>query len=239
MRNAAAAAANRVQVKATPANFRFRDAMPANLRSYGSLNPPPLPFVMEHDTVPSSSSMVPATNPRKSFRDDIRDDLAAFHIASTPDKVLATPAVARAGPVQPSKSAANDGFIPPSSPIMSRKSATISQRHLVIPEEDEPEPSSPVLPRLFETPIKQKPSSTVFAHDPFTSTPPAPPRARPVVFATPAKKATPSISAPVIPAAAEVKQEITAPNDTTDNSAPAMSLYQQMGWDDDFDALIS
>lgn len=210
-----------MQVKATPANFRFRDAFSADSRGIDNIYPPP-PRT-EFDTIPSSSSIVPGTAPRKSFRDDLRDDLAAFHIASTPAKSA----------TQFAKPSVNYDFIPPSSPIISRKTAPAARTYPTIPEEAEIEPSSPVLARIFETPVKQRAQLPPTFTDEIGSTPPEP-RPRTVLFATPAKKAL--TSAPAAPSAPAERTRVS----TTSHTQPASTLYQQMGWDDDYyDNLIS
>ncbi|KAF3764973.1 hypothetical protein M406DRAFT_258833 [Cryphonectria parasitica EP155] len=225
-----AAAASRVQVKATPANFRFRDAVAGDARGFGTFNAP-----MQRtgfDLIPSSSSVIPGTAPRKSFRDDLRDDLATFHIASTPDKVCATPAAARMGAPQLEQSIANDTCIPPSSPIMSRKKATPAQSHLSIPEEPDTGPSSPVLPRIFETPAKQR--STPFPtsmDENITSTPPKPRPSMDILFVTPAKRVSTSVPAETTEATLNDTTKVT-------NNHSAPTLYEQMGWNSDYDDLF-
>lgn len=216
------AAANRVQVKATPANYRFKDAVSGDTRTYGSFNS--LPPKRDLDVLPSSSSVVPNTAPRKNFRDDLRDDLAAFHIASTPNKIHESPAAVNRSTAQP---LANHNCIPESSPIMTRKTAPASRDYLTIPSAaGDIGPSSPILPRIFETPIKKRTTTipSTFENQNITSTPPEPqPR---LVFTTPAKKAVPTS----IPA--------TVPELAGDISNSTSTLYQQMGWEDDFDALF-
>lgn len=221
MRNAAAAAAaaNRVQVKATPANYRFKDAVSEDSRSYGSFIA--LPPRVDLEVIPSSSSVVPNTAPRKSFRDDLRDDLAAFHIASTPNKVLDSPAACATQP------AAHRSYIPESSPIMARRTAPPSGDYLTVPgAAGDIEPSSPVLPRNFGTPVKRRTTTLapIFDDQSISSSPPEP-RPR-LVFATPAKKAVPTS----VPAAAL--------ESIPHNCNPTSALYQQMGWEDNFDALF-
>lgn len=204
-----------MQVKATPANFRFRDALSAESGGFGNFNPPP-PGT-DFDTIPSSSSVVPATAPRRTFRDDLRDGLASFHIASTPNKQA----------TQFSKPSVNYDFVPPSSPIISRKPAPAARTHPAIPEEAEAEPSSPVLARIFKTPIKQSAQPPPTFTDQIGSTPPEP-RPNSVSFVTPAKMA---------PTSAPTESNQVR---TTSHAQPASTLYQQMGWDDDYyDALIS
>lgn len=221
VRNAAAAASNRVQVKATPANYRFKDAVSGDTRSYSSFNL--LPPKTDLEMIPSSSSVIPSTAPRKSFRDDLRDNLAAFHIASTPNKVLESPAAATRSISQP---ATNHKCVPESSPIMARRTAPASHDYLTVPAAGDIGPSSPVLPRIFETPVKQRTMTVpdTFDTQNISSTPPEP---RPkLVFATPAKKTAPTSVPDVVP------QSIG------DVCNPTSTLYQQMGWEDDFDGLF-
>lgn len=236
IRNAAAAAVNRVQVKATPANHRFRDAINGESHRHGNFHvPPPRP---EFDVIPSSSSVVPNTAPRKQvvFRDELRDGLAAFHIASTP--VAASQrggnVVAQAtGPSSPP----NDHCIPESSPIMARwKAPPVSRRGdymLTIPEADDLAPSSPVLPRVFETPVKRRSTTAVlpstFEDDENIGSTPPEPTAKPLVYDTPAKKDPTSA---LVAAPLEPEPVVSSYNNTGGD------LYQQMGWEDDFDALF-
>lgn len=226
IRNAVAAAASKVQVKATPANYRFKDAVSGDTGSYGSFNA--LPPKADLDAIPSSSSCIPNTAPRKSFRDDLRDNMAAFHIASTPNKVLESPVTAPGGSTQLT---AAYNYIAESSPIVARRTApapaTAPRDYLTVPGAAvDAGLSSPVLPRIFETPVKQRTTTLLptFDDQAITSTPPEP-RLR-LVFATPVKKAPPTS----VPTA--------APELTHNNRNPATALYHQMGWEDDFDALF-
>lgn len=179
-------------------------------RSYGSFNIPPPRNQLE--AIPSSS-IVPSTAPRNG----LRDGLEAFHIASTPiaSKMQANAVPDSAAPPRPNM---NDPFAQLSSPLMSRRTALDTKTYLDVPSLDAA-PSSPILPRLFATPVKQRPpSDTAFINDIVTSTPPAP-RHTATLFATPAKKAPTS-----------------APPMATEPSEPSkktgLSIYQQLGWDD-------
>ncbi|KUI65809.1 hypothetical protein VM1G_01867 [Cytospora mali] len=209
-----AASKPQVQVKATPANYRFKDAMPAaDWRNYGSFNlPPPR---TDLDMIPSSS-IVPSTAPRQA----LRDDLEAFHIASTPvAKRLQANTVPDSAVAPQFSKPTNDASLQPSSPLMSRKTAPTGQSYLTAPELDNA-PSSPILPRLFETPVKQRSSNTAtFTDEIFQSTPPQPRRAT-TLFATPVKKA---------PTSAPTAADTSA---TGELGKPALSIYQQLGWDD-------
>ncbi|KAL2288066.1 hypothetical protein FJTKL_04218 [Diaporthe vaccinii] len=200
-----------IQVKATPANYRFKDAVStSDQRSYGSFHiPAPR---MELPAIPSSS-VIPSTAPRNG----LRDGLEAFHIASTPiaNKLQANTVADSAAPLKPTL---NDPFTQPSSPLMARRGAPNTQTHLEIPSIDI-FPSSPTLPRLFATPIKQKYSANIaLVNELVTSTPPGP-RQTATLFVTPAKKAPTSA-----PPAAE------QPNEPSNK--PALTIYQQLGWDD-------
>lgn len=200
-----------IQVKATPANYRFKDAVSTlDQRSYGSFHiPAPR---MELPAIPSSS-VIPSTAPRNG----LRDGLEAFHIASTPiaNKLQANAVADSAAPL---KSTMNDPFTQPSSPLMARRAAPNTQTHLQIPSIDI-SPSSPTLPRLFATPVKQKSSANMaFVNEIVTSTPPGP-RQTAALFVTPAKKAPTSA-----PPAAE------QPNEPSNK--PTLTIYQQLGWDD-------
>lgn len=200
-----------IQVKATPANYRFKDAVStSDQRNYGSFNIPPPRTQLE--AIPSSS-VIPSTAPRNG----LRDGLEAFHIASTP---IASKLQAHAVPdsAAPSRPIMNDPFAQPSSPLLSRRAAPNTQTHLHVPSIDI-SPSSPTLPRLFATPVKQRTSATTaFVNEIVTSTPPGP-RHTATLFATPAKKAP--TSAPLA----------TEPSIAPSNK-PALSIYQQLGWDD-------
>lgn len=218
-RNAPAAA--RAQVKATPANYRFKDVVSGDARNHGSFNAP-LPRVGP-DIQPSSSSVIPNTAPRKPFRDDLRDDLAAFHIANTP-------AAARRVMAQAAKPRPDESCIPESSPIAARKTAPALHGYLTIPRATgDMAPSSPILPRISETPTKRHVTQLPpkFDGEIITSTPPEP-RAK-QVFVTPAKNA---------PALTSVA--VAASNSTRINYvAASRNIFQQMGCeDDDFDALF-
>lgn len=200
-----------VQVKATPANYRFKDAVSTSgQRIYGSFNIPPPRNQLE---VVPSSSVVPST----ATRNGLRDGLKAFHIASTPiaSKMQTNALPESAATLGPNM---NDLSAQPSSPLMSRRAAPDTKTYLEVQSLDAA-PSSPILPRLFATPVKQRPlSNTADINDIVTSTPPAL-RHTATLFATPAQKAP--TSAP--PLAAE-------PNEPS--KATGLSVYQQLGWDD-------
>lgn len=221
--------------------------MPADSRNHSSLNLT-APRT-ELAALPSSSSMIPSTAPRKGFRDDLRNDLAAFHIASTPDKVLTTPVAVPQGAAPLDRPATNDAFILPSSPIMARKpaaAAAMARDYLAVPGAvDMIGPSSPVLPRLFETPIKQRPVMNNTEQEDITSTPPEPlnvkmmKATKSVLFETPAKRASATSAPafhPVVASAGQARHGAVNNHNSSTAIKPALTLDQQLGWDDyDFD----
>lgn len=227
--------------------------MPADYRGYGSLNLP-APRT-ELAAIPSSSSMIPSTAPRKGFRDDLRNDLAAFHIASTPDKVLATPVAAPGGAAPVGRPTTKDAFILPSSPIMARKpaAAALKRDYLAVPRGavDTIGPSSPILPPLFETPVKQHPvvNNSSTEQEDITSTPPEPhdikfmKTTKSVLFETPAKRTSTFTSAPASAAPTEQPSRGRGNYNNNNDGNPAgktkpatagaaLTLAQQLGWDD-------
>lgn len=227
IRNAAAAAASRIQVKATPANYRFKDAVGGNPRSYASFNAPPPRKAPDLDAIPSSSTVIPDTLPRNSFRNHIGDHLDAFHVASTP-------AGARKATAQTAKYVPSENCIPESSPIMARRTAPAPPRNSLSVSGaagGDLALSSPVLPRIFETPVKRRTAALpqIFEDENISSTPPEP-RSK-LIFATPAKKTLSSV--PVVESPLEPE-----PPAQNSHGIASGNLYQQMGWEDDFDTLF-
>jgi DNA replication regulator SLD3 len=125
-----------VQVKATPANNRFRDVLATGARS--------LQTEAGFDAIPSSSSMIPSSTMPRKFANMI--DRSSTPTAQK-DSIEATPLKPQAPPTL---------VEPLSSPIMARKAApSAGSRHLTVaPFSDLP--SSPCLPTLFETPIQSR-----------------------------------------------------------------------------------
>lgn len=111
-----------------------------------------------------------------------------------------------------------------------------AQNHPSIPEEADMEPSSPVLPRIFETPAKQRAFlPPTFTSENITSTPPAPRATTNIPFGTPVKKAPTSVPTAAAP---DVTAGLADGQDDTNNDQPALTLYGQMGWNDDYDNLF-
>lgn len=152
--------ASAVQVKATPANNRFKDVLAAE-QSPSQLSP----FL---DIPPSSASVVPASTVARKFTNRLGTTQPADRAHTTPARPAAssTPSIPATGlrPMQ-------HGGIAPSSPLMARKAApplfAQAQQHqqqqqqprshyLSVPPrraDVEMLPSSPGLDALFETPV--------------------------------------------------------------------------------------
>lgn len=129
-----------VQVKATPANNRFRDVLSAESRS-GSAH------VSATALPPSSAPFVPDTAPRRGTRD--------FFEAFTSSAVKETPARTSISAGRPLGQ--DDAVIPPSSPLMARKSTGQHSLHVA----DSPTRSRPRVDRspspgvrVHDTPVK-------------------------------------------------------------------------------------
>ncbi|KAG7119198.1 hypothetical protein HYQ45_015228 [Verticillium longisporum] len=173
-----------VQVKATPANNRFRDAL---AEAGGSAKMPAMSMP------PSSASMIPSTAQRRSTAD--------FFGSFSSSAVKATPSRPRAS--APLGAPHDEPSIPPSSPLMARKPA---RQQLAVPA------ATPARPR----PRAMRSPSPIGAH----------------VFDTPVEAAT-SFSLPEDEIAATPVMKTAAPAEKK-----ASSIYEKLGWDDDFDDLL-
>lgn len=210
-----------VQVKATPANNRFRDAMPAHEPRVPGLSLPEI-ITDEMDAIPSSSSVVPSSTAPKRVAMNILDS-PAITITTTPTagKIQATPA-ARLPPIPAPMLRVPCGgspAIPPSSPILTRKAAVAGghhhqqQHHLFVARSHvgAASPSPRPAGGLFETPLK--PRSAMgggrSGDDDVAALAETPEPVRPLRLAGGGKPA------------ADAKQQLT--------------IYQTLGWDDDDD----
>lgn len=152
-----------VQVKATPANNRFKDAFAAD-----KAQSQPTPF---HDAAPSSASVIPASTLPRKFANRIpapTRPATGGRVQATPVRPTSTSSIPATGlrPVQETPG------IFPSSPIMARKAApaplpppvfALAQprsKNLPVPAADRfgagDIPSSPGLGTLFETPVMSR-----------------------------------------------------------------------------------
>lgn len=154
--------ASAVQVKATPANNRFKDVLAAEkAESQSPVFDPP----------PSSAQVVPASTLPRKFADRLPNPSLppADRVHATPARPTSfTPATTSFRPIQETPAPAPNQNILPSSPIMARKAAPpppppafapAAQQHrqsnsyLHVPASRFDIPSSPGLGVLFETPI--------------------------------------------------------------------------------------
>ncbi|KAM0279491.1 hypothetical protein ACHAQH_004551 [Verticillium albo-atrum] len=127
-----------VQVKATPANNRFRDAL-ADDGGSAKISTMSIP--------PSSASMIPSTAQRRSTAD--------FFGSYSSSAVKATPSRPRAS--APRREPHDEPSIPPSSPLMARKPARQQPVPTTTPARPQPRAMrspSPVGVHIFDTPVK-------------------------------------------------------------------------------------
>jgi len=206
------AAQQAVQVKATPANNRFKDVLAAESQS--QRYPQSALGLDEADMVPSSSSVVPSsTAPRRA-----RDIFSSAAIVSTPmtGKVQSTPT--RASGLDSSRLQvpnANIGVLP-SSPILARKVAPSNASRLAAPSgvARRANPSGGIQSSsgskgLFETPLK--PRSYMTALSPLAGTP---------------TKSAPQVADAIVQNATDTEVLADA------GGSKGVSIYQRMGWDD-------
>lgn len=213
-----------VQVKATPANNRFKDVM-ATSRGGGLA----LPEVIrdDMDAAPSSSSVVPSsTAPKRT----IVDLLNSPAIAMTP--IAGSKSHASSGRLQFHGHDDGSPAIPPSSPIMTRKAAgparnTSQGQYLSVPGSGVAArvAASPCHGRtsLFETPPKPRSSGTSHHHTVEIDETPV----KPLRLPGGGRRGS-SAAEPPAPLDAE---------SGTGGGAKQLTIYQQLGWDDDYDDL--
>lgn len=198
-----------IKVKATPLHNRFRDAVAGDAQSPSVEWP--LSRVTAKDPPPSSGvSVIPATAPRKSFRDALQNsaDDALDTVQATParpplvDRIDVTPVAPGAIAATPARQTkTRDEMFPAeeldvvgSSPLMQRKN----------------------VPRQLPGPIRTVDSSVV--------------RSLSDAFRTPVKKPKPSPSGPAWGGKVDEKAAPAEPG-------KKMSVYERLGWDNDFDDL--
>ena len=162
-----------VKIKATPLHNRYRDTMAG--QSQPAPVAWPLPRLVSNDPPPSSGgSVIPATAPRKGFRDALQNSVSpAFDvIGSTParkpmvDMIDATPAAQTSAiastPVRqtarPAMQPAGEQSILQSSPLMPRRAAP--SQYLAVPKSGASRPADlsgvRSLKDIFRTPVKPK-----------------------------------------------------------------------------------
>ncbi|KAL2020893.1 hypothetical protein VTK56DRAFT_7884 [Thermocarpiscus australiensis] len=219
-----------VQVKATPANNRFKDALAADT-SLSQQGPSP-------DAPPSSASVVPSSTLPRKFANRLGDSGRAGATTGQADRVQTTPARAAffaggAGlrPVQETPLG-----MPPSSPIMARKAAPVApalapaqprSQHLSIPKSHVGAdlPSSPGLAGLFETPIAPRSAKDRLI----------------VVDDTPIRSRLPFGGGDAANRSARPNELGKGGTGLENGGLMEMSIYQRLGWDttdlDDIDVM--
>lgn len=195
-----------VQVKATPANNRFRDALGGgNAQSQQ---------VFSLESIPSSAVIPSSTLPRKFTNALVATSVRTTQVTVSSKQTMtiqATPAKL----VRPSMLQAimETPAILDSSPIMARKGAPAPgpPSILSVPQNDFDLPSSPGLPGLFETPIATKTTKRNFIID------------------TPIKSRLPTTGGGGGGLATMVeKREVENRNEDQ-----PVSIYARLGWEDD------
>ena len=166
-----------IKIKATPLHNRYRDPMAGH--SQPAPVAWPLPRLGAHEPPPSSNgSVIPATAPRKGFRDALQSSASpAFDvITSTParrsvvDRIDATPARTSTIAATPVRSSVKPASLPeeeslpadeimlPSSPLMARKAPP--SQYLAVPRSGASRSADisgvRSLKDLFRTPVKPK-----------------------------------------------------------------------------------
>ncbi|KAI0442987.1 DNA replication regulator SLD3-domain-containing protein [Xylaria telfairii] len=214
---------NRFQsiVKATPVGTRFHDVLakgndsqPALLHRFNAV---------AEEQAPPSSSMVPASAPRKRNREAAFGSEPAAPrtlVPSRTDQIMATPA--KSSNLNPNFLSApqpDEGVVLASSPVMSRKisqpSFVTKTRPATLGHRDsgiEIPPSPGGLSVLAETPVKLRQNNAKASMDNY-------------VIVTPVKKRLSgnAVDAPVAK---------TKVNDIENNPTKKMSIFERLGWDD-------
>ncbi|KAB5551193.1 DNA replication regulator SLD3-domain-containing protein [Coniochaeta sp. 2T2.1] len=247
-----------IQVKATPANNRFKDVIAAEskaqiLRTLQEEDVVKDEHVLDDDRIPASSSVVPSsTAPRR---------VTAGLNYSSP-AVNATPVagsrLVQATPARTTHAPPFSEFILPVSPVLTRKSIGTGRQssHLPAGQSSATLVQSSLSPGgeagaaaggIFETPLKPRSAMDVVC------TPVRPLRLGPgsgAVAATPEMKkdlavaTTPEMKKIAVVATTPrmKKVAVAPPNQEDDRNATArgtqqqpVSIYQQLGWDDDYD----
>lgn len=211
-----------VHIKATPANNRFKDVIAAESQQHASL--PELDIIKDEDDhedrIPASSSVVPSSG-------------VARRVTSTPfHAVQATPARGSARATLPPVSMA------PVSPVLTRKAVNRGS-FLPVPG-SVVLGSSPGTRALFETPLKPR-----SAMGDLSATPVRPLRLTgsatrgTAVIATPEKRREMAVVATPEKRVEWPEQKQTEVSKKTEevkeNKPETVSIYQRLGWDDDYD----
>jgi len=250
------ATAPAIQVKATPANNRFRDVIAAESKAQlmSILQEEEVvkdEHVEDEDRIPASSSVVPSSAaPRRVATRFLRPSPA---VSATP---VAGRKLVQATPVRTSKPAPATVVEPPLSPVLARKAVTRKQSfHPALPSSStlvgssspDRKPMPPAAVGIFETPLK--PRSAMDRGE--LCTPVRPLR---LVTGAVAVTATPETKVTAVAGTPEARRRAVAATpegkklegvreraDEEDRKDPSdvghqpVSIYQQLGWDDDYD----
>lgn len=250
------AAAPAIQVKATPANNRFKDVIAAESKARALRALPEEELVkdehlVDDDRIPASSSVVPSSAAPRRVATGNRYSSSSPAVNATP--VAGSNGLVQASPAAGAQSLSTTEFIPPLSPILARKAvATRQTPHPAIPSSSTlvGGSSSPgekaAVPGggggrgggIFETPLKPRSAMGVGGF----CTPVRPLR---LVPGSGAVAATPELERTAVAATPE---EIRKARQGTEERGgegrkegletghrPEVSIYQQLGWDDDYD----
>ncbi|KAK3336021.1 DNA replication regulator SLD3-domain-containing protein [Cercophora scortea] len=198
-----------VQVKATPANNRFKDVLAGETQLTDEAD----------DSLPFPSSIVPASSAPRRFSNIFAATASplAFNIQAT--LIRSAPGATLQAPVQETPR------FPPSSPIIARKAVPKPGQHLSVPISRSSGgggmdlPSSPGLAGLFETPLNTRASKDNMM----------------VLNDTPIKSRLPAEGGMTRPGS----KGKTASTSEGAGSKDTTNIYQRLGWDleDDFDEL--
>ncbi|KAJ8127029.1 hypothetical protein O1611_g6606 [Lasiodiplodia mahajangana] len=217
-------------VKATPVGSRFHDVFAKGHNSQ-SASLPRFNAISEEQAIPSSS-MVPSSAPRKRNREAAFGSEPAAHPTlntSTADQIIATPAKSSISKSNfLSAPQPDEGVVLASSPVMSRKfsqpnfaaksrPATLGHRDSGIKM-----PSSPAGPNILEeTPMKARQNNVITSIDHY-------------VTVTPVKKGMSGNGATAPVGGAGLND---GENDNENNPRRKMTIFERLGWDDDYDDL--
>lgn len=232
-----------VQVKATPANNRFKDVIAAEskARLLRTLEEEEEVVKDEHtddnDRIPASSSVVPSSAAPRRAASAIQYSSPAGN--ATP---VAGSKLVQATPARPAQPRSGPEATLPLSPVLARKAVTRRQStHLAVPSSSTlvRSSSSPgerageAAGGIFETPLKPRSAMGEVC------TPVRPLR---LVPGSGAVVSTPQMTRVAVDATSEVERvEVTKVQvkgqreDTLISGHEPVSIYQQLGWDDDYD----
>ncbi|KAH6648451.1 DNA replication regulator SLD3-domain-containing protein [Truncatella angustata] len=204
-------------IKATPAGPRFRNALAKEANSQPTMDN--MHESIEQGNVSSSSRAVPSSAPRKRKADAafmIAESSPALPTMSRPTELIdATPARPFLKRSFVSAPEPDDGFVLASSPVATRRFLAVPNSTLKYRDSGIGMPSSPH-GGVAETPLKKQSLNRPGSLEGF-------------VTVTPVKKRTVN-NVVATPAQPKLVQE-------KESAARRLSIYERLGWDDDYDDL--